>query len=150
MCPEDSRRIPLSSSGSFTCAHRLVHTPGRLALSWPYLGMEPYGTETPLGADGNRKALTEVLMKNYASTPVLYSSLRNRKCHSLNCKIRILVKENECLNHWTWTDDNVNNVYVNHRKHRARARAQELRALAGLIEKMGSIISTYMGARNCQ
>jgi hypothetical protein len=56
LCPEGSRRYPLNSSGGFTCAHRLFCTPERLALSHCYLGMEPYGTRSALGADGNQKA----------------------------------------------------------------------------------------------
>ena len=49
LCPEGSRRVPLSSSDGFTCAHRLVCTPRRLALSQCYLGMEPCGRGSTLG-----------------------------------------------------------------------------------------------------
>ena len=49
--PEGSRWVPLSRSGGLTCAHRLVSTPGRPALSWRwYLGMEHCGTGLALGA----------------------------------------------------------------------------------------------------
>ena len=33
LCPEGSQWVPLSSSSGHTCAHRLVHSPGRLAFS---------------------------------------------------------------------------------------------------------------------
>jgi hypothetical protein len=49
LCPEGSGSVPLSSSGSFTCANRLICTPGRLALSLCCLGMEPCGTASALG-----------------------------------------------------------------------------------------------------
>ena len=37
--PEGSRKVPLCSSGCFTCAHRLVCMPWRPALSKCFLGM---------------------------------------------------------------------------------------------------------------
>ena len=41
LCPEGSGRVALSSSGGPSCAHRPLHTPGRLAFSWCCLGMKP-------------------------------------------------------------------------------------------------------------
>ena len=38
LCHEGSGRVPLSSNDVFTCNHRLVCTPRRLALSQYYLG----------------------------------------------------------------------------------------------------------------
>ena len=55
MCLEGSRWVPLSSSGGLTCAYRLICTPGRLALSMLFLGMENCGTGSAPGADGNWK-----------------------------------------------------------------------------------------------
>ena len=56
MCPEGSWWVYLNRSGGLMCAHRLVSTPGRFALSllW-YLGIECCGTGTAPGADRNWK-----------------------------------------------------------------------------------------------
>ena len=37
LCPEGSNLVPLSSNGGRTCTHRLLHTFGRITLSWSYL-----------------------------------------------------------------------------------------------------------------
>ena len=49
LCPEGSGRVPLSISSGFICTHRLLSTPGRLALSWHYLDMETCGRGSALG-----------------------------------------------------------------------------------------------------
>lgn len=43
LCPEGSWWISLSSSGGFSCTHRLVDTPVRIAFFLHYSGMDPYG-----------------------------------------------------------------------------------------------------------
>jgi hypothetical protein len=48
LCPEGSGCVPLNISGGLTCAHRLICTPGRPALSRRYLGMECIGTGSAL------------------------------------------------------------------------------------------------------
>ena len=48
LCPQVSRYVPLRRSGDLTCSHRLVSTPGRLALFQWYLCMERCGTGSAL------------------------------------------------------------------------------------------------------
>jgi hypothetical protein len=55
LCPDGSGKVPRSISGVLTCAHRLVSTPGRHALSRRYLGMKFCGTGSAQGTDGNQK-----------------------------------------------------------------------------------------------
>ena len=43
-------------SADLTFAHRCSGTPGRAGLSWHYFRMEPCGTGSALGTEGNRKA----------------------------------------------------------------------------------------------
>jgi hypothetical protein len=53
LCPEIFGQVTLSTSGGPTCAHRLVSTPGRPALSWNYLSMDLCGIGSALGTDRN-------------------------------------------------------------------------------------------------
>ena len=62
LCPEGSRRVPLSSSDGSTCTHRLVCTPGRLDLSWCHLGMEPCGRGSAPGAERNPPVVVVVVV----------------------------------------------------------------------------------------
>jgi hypothetical protein len=57
LCPEGSVQAPWNRSCSLTCAHMLVFTPGRPALSQSYLGIEHCGTGSALGTDGNWKLI---------------------------------------------------------------------------------------------
>ena len=50
LCPEGSWWVLLSRSVCLTCVHRHVCPPGRLALSWWYLGMKCCDTSSALGA----------------------------------------------------------------------------------------------------
>ena len=42
LCPGGSPKVPLSSSGGFTCVHRVDGNSVKLDLSQHYLGMEPW------------------------------------------------------------------------------------------------------------
>jgi hypothetical protein len=64
LCPDSSGQVSLSSSHGPTCSHRLVCTPGSLALFQSHLVLEPSGRGPAPGTDRNQK-LQFLIIKLY-------------------------------------------------------------------------------------